>query len=135
MAYELYDVLVNVLCLGTYLIIEVRTVERALELCGVNDAEVLLYVGAHLVCSRCREGYDGGVAYLVYYWSDAAVLRAEIVSPLGDAVCLIDGVERNLHRLQKLDVVFFRQRLRSHIKQFGASAEYIFLNTVDSCLI
>ena len=47
------------------------------------------------------------------------------MSPLRDAVRLVDGVERNLKRLEEGDIVFLIQRLGGHIQQLGASAAHV----------
>ena len=43
---------------------------------------------------------------------------------------LIDGIERNLHRLQEFHIIFLGKRLWSHIQQFGPSLTYILLHLV-----
>ena len=79
---ELDDILVHILGLRTYLVIEVRTVKRTLELRGVDNTEVLLDVRTHLVSSSSREGDDRCRTYLVDNRTDTTVLRTEVVSPL-----------------------------------------------------
>ena len=79
---ELDDILVHILRLRTYLVIEVRTVKRTLELRGVDNTEVLLDVRTHLVCSRSRESDDRCRTYLVDNRTDTTILRTEVVSPL-----------------------------------------------------
>ena len=105
---KLYYVLVDVLSLRSYFVIKVRTVERTSELLGINHSEALLYVAAHLVGSRCGEGNNGRLSDFCYRWAYVAVFWAEIVSPLRDTVCLVYGIERNLYRFQKIDVLIFR---------------------------
>ena len=79
---ELDDILVDIFRLRTYLIIEVRTVERTLELLGIDHVEVLLDVTAHLVSGRGSQGDDWSLAYLVDNRTDTAVFRSEVMSPL-----------------------------------------------------
>ena len=132
---ELDDVFVHVLRLRPHLVVEVRAVEGAFKLLRANDAEALLYVGAHLVGGSGRERNDGSLANLVDYGAYAAVLRPEVVAPLGYAVSLVDGVERNLDRLQELHVVFFGERLRRYVQQLGAPGAYVGLHLVDGSLV
>ena len=96
---ETHDVLVDVLGLWPYLIVKIGAVERALKLNGIDDAQVLLDVRAHLVGSRGRQRNDGSLAYLVDDGPYAPVLRSEVMAPLRNAMSLIDGIERNLTRL------------------------------------
>ena len=132
---EAHDVLVDVLRFRPHLIVEVGTVERALELSCIDDAQVLLDVRAHLVGGRRRERDDGRHADLVDDRADAAVLRTEVVPPLRDAVSLVDRIERDLDRFQKLDIILFRERFRSHIEQLRQSALDIGLHLVDGSLV
>ena len=76
------DILVNVLRLGTYLVIEVRTIEGTLELRSIDDAQIFLDITAHFIRRRCRQGYDGGLSYLVHDGTDTTVLWSEVVPPL-----------------------------------------------------
>ena len=79
---KLDDILVYILCLGTYLVVQVRTVERTLELSGIHDAQVLLDIRAYLICSCSRQRNDRCITYLIYYRTDTTVLRTEVMSPL-----------------------------------------------------
>ena len=123
------------------LIIEVGAVERALELLGVDDAQALLDVGAHLVGGRRRKRYDGNLVdapelrYLVDGGPDVAILGPEIVPPLGDAMSLIDGKERNLKRLEERKVVLLVERLGSHVQQFSLTRLHIAHHAVDGRLV
>ena len=93
LAYELDDILVHILRLRPYFIIKVGAIERALELLGIDDAEVFLYVGTHLVGGCRRERDDRRIAYLIYDGSDASVFWTEVMSPLRDTVSLIDSIK------------------------------------------
>ena len=59
---------------------------------------------------------------------DTAVLRAEVVSPLRNAVRLVDGVERNLYLAQERHVVLLGERLGCEIEQLGFAREHIALD-------
>ena len=95
--YEFYYLLVNVVRLGSDLIVEVWSVERAFVFYGVRYTERFLYVESHFVRRCCSESDDGCVSNLVYDGSDASVFRSEVVSPFRDAVCFVNGIERYLH--------------------------------------
>ena len=123
--YEFYYLSVYVLGLLPYLVIEVGTVERAPELTRVRYAEAFLYVCPHLVGGGGGKRDDRSRAYLGYCGSYVAVFGTEVVSPLRYAVSLVYGVERNLHRPEKLYVVLFVQRLRSHVEQLGPAAVHV----------
>ena len=121
---EADDVVIDV-ALGTDLVVEVRTVERRLEDRSVGHPEVLLDVHLHLGRGRGREGDQRRRADLVDDRSDAAVLGAEIVAPLRDAMRLVDGVERHLYFMQERHVVLLGERLGGEIEQFGLPGEHV----------
>ena len=103
------DLAIYVLTLRPHLVVEVGAVEGGLEDRGVQHAEILLNVVLHLRRGRSRQGDEGMLADLVDDGSYATVFRSEVVPPLRDTVRLVDGVERDLHLTQKLDVLLFRQ--------------------------
>ena len=100
--YEFYYLFVDVVRLLAHLVVEVGTVERALKLLCVGDAETFLYVHAHLVGGSGCECYDWCCANLVDCGAYVAILGAEVVSPLRYTMRLVDGVERNLKRTEEL---------------------------------
>ena len=130
LADEAYDLLVNVLGLLPHLVVEVGTVERALELTRVLDAEAALYVGAHLVGGGGGEGYYRCHAYLFYRAAYLSVFRTEVVAPLRDAVGLVDGIERHLDLLEELYVFLLVERFGSHIQQLGMPGFHIGFHVV-----
>ena len=121
---EADDVVVDVV-LRADLVVKVRAVERRLEDRGIGHAEVLLDVHLHLGCGRSRKGDQRRLADFVDDRADAPILGTEVVSPLGDAVRLVDGIERHLYFTQEGDVVLLGERLGSEIEQFGLSVEHI----------
>ena len=121
---EADDVAVDV-ALGADLIVEVRPVERRFEDRGVGHAQVLLNIQLHLGRGRGREGDQRRGADLVDDRADAAVLGPEVVSPLRDAVRLVDGVERHLYLMQERHVVLLGERLGGEIEQFGLPGEHV----------
>ena len=48
---------------------------------------------------------------------------------------LVNGIERNLDRLQELHIIFFRQGLGSHVQQFCISRQDICLHLINGCLV
>ncbi len=78
------------------LIAEVRAVEAGNVDRGIFQFEIAHDVGAHL--RRCRRGQRNSqrIAQLLAHLAKAQILRAEIVSPLADAVRLVDGQQRQL---------------------------------------
>ena len=124
---ETDDVVVDVV-LGPDFVVEVRAVERRFEDRGVGHAQILLDVELHLGRGRSRQGDQRRRANLVDDRPDAAVLRAEVVSPLRNAVRLVDGVERNLYLAQERHVVLLGERLGCEIEQFGLAVEHVLPN-------
>ena len=132
---ELDDILVDILRFRTHLVVKVRTIEGTLELLGIDHTEVLLDIRSYLIRGRSRQCDDRRLAYLVDDRTDTTVLRTEVMSPFRDTVGLVDSIEGNLHRLQELHVLFLRQRLRSHIEQFGDTRLDISLHLVYGRLV
>ena len=127
---KLDDVLIHILGLRPHLVIKVRTIKRTLELRSIEDTQVLLDVAAHLVRCRRRQRNNGCLAYLVDNRTDTAVFRAEVMAPFRNTMRLIDGIERDLHRLQELHIVLLRQRLGGDIQQFGVSCQDVCLHLI-----
>ena len=63
------------------LIIEVRSVERRLELHTVENIEIFLDVEFHLISGGGCEGDDWRTSYFLHNRSDILVFRSEVVSP------------------------------------------------------
>ena len=138
LARILFDVLYYValrVAFRTEFVIEVRTVERRLEYRGVGHSEVLLYVHLHLRGGRCGERYERCRADIVDYRAYSAVLRTEVMSPLGYAVRFVDGVERNLYLSQECDVVLLGERFRGEIEQFGLAGQNVFAHLLHGILV
>ena len=89
----------------------------------------------HLGGGSGSESYNRASANLVDYRANAAILGAKVVTPLRDAVSLIDGVERNLYRFEEFDVFFLGERLWSYVEQLRLAVENVLLHTVDGLLI
>ena len=132
---ELNDVLIDILSLRTYLVIEVRTVERTLELLGIHDTQILLDIRTDLIRCRCRQGNDGCLTDFIDDRTDATILRTEVMTPLRDTMGLVNGVERDLRLLQEFHIFVLGQRLGSHIEQLGLTIQDIGLHLIDSRLV
>ena len=129
---ETYNLLVQqhrVARLRTHLVVEVRTVEARNESLGILHPQVLDDVLLHLWRSTRRQRQDGhpGVDGLDGL-AQAAVLGAEVMTPLRDAVRLVDGKERYLDLLQEIHGLLFRQRLGCHIQQLRLPLQQILLH-------
>ena len=96
---ELDDLPVGIVValLRPYLVIQVRTVEGALELHAILDAQTAHDVRTHLVGSRRRKRNDRSHADRFNRMAYLAVLRTEVMSPFRDTVCLVNGVEADLY--------------------------------------
>ncbi len=127
------DVLDDVLLrldLVPHLIVEVGTVERGLEHRGVRNPEIFEYVALHLRSGGSGEGDYRRPADLIHQSTNTSVLRAEIMAPLGYAVRLVHGIERNLHLTQQRHILFLGERLGSHIEKFCPPREQVFPNHI-----
>ena len=132
---ELDDILIYILCLGTYFIIKVRTIKRALELHCIHNSQVFLNVATHLICRSSSQSYDRCLTYLINNRTDSTILRTEVMTPLRDTMCLINSIERYLDRFQELYIILFRQRFRCNIQQLGVTCKDIRLHLIDSRLV
>ena len=50
-------------------------------------------------------------------------------------MCLVNGIEGNLDRLEKLDILFLRQRFGGDIEQLCLAVEHILLHLLDALAI
>ena len=114
--------------LVAHLIIKVGPIEGGLEHRGVLDAQVLEDIALHLGGGRSGKGDHRSRLNLVDDGAYLAVFRPEIMPPFGDTVRLVHGIERNLDRLQKGDVLFLGEGFRSHVQEFGHPPQEVFLH-------
>ena len=91
----------------------------------MQHAQVLLNIMLHFWRSGGSQCYDRSLTNALYNGMDASILRTEIMSPFRDTVCLVHGIKRNLHTLQKVHILLFVQRFWSQIQQFGLAAQHI----------
>ena len=115
--------------------LDAKEIERRLEDISIHDAQILLDIVLHLRSSGSSERNNGPYAYFIDKVTDAAVFRPKVMPPLRDAMCLVDGIERDFHALEELKIVFLGQRLGSHIEQLGLPCENVFFNLIDSLLV
>ena len=134
LADEHDNLLIYLLRLWTYFIIQIRSVERTFELCSIFHPQATFDIRSHLVGSCGRQCDDRSLSYLVDGMTYFSVFWSEVVSPLRDAVCLINSIERNVDRLEKFYILLFVQRLRCHIQQLGMSINDIRLHLINSRL-
>ena len=84
--------------------------EEALEMVKRKEYDmILLDVMLHFRCSRRSQRYQRGFSYFIDNGTDAAILRTEVMAPFRDTMGFVHGIERNLHRFQKLHILFLRQ--------------------------
>ena len=123
--YILDDILLR-LHLVPYLIIEIRPVERGLEYLRVLNAEILDNVTLDLRGGRCSEGDYRRPADFVNDWPDAPVFRSEIVPPVGNAMRLVNGVERNADIPEYGHVLLLGKAFRSYVQKFCDTGQQVF---------
>ena len=130
-ANESNQVFIYVLRLRSYFVIQVRTVETALEHRRIRHTQVLLNILLHLRRSRRGQRNDRRLADALYHTADLAVLRTEIMSPFRDTMRLVYSVKRNLHSLQEIYVLCLLQTLRCQIQQLRLAGHHIVAHSVD----
>ena len=97
---EAHKILVDIFGLWTNFVIQVRTVERALEYGGITDLKILLNILLYFGSSSSGKGDNRCRADLLDKRADISVFGTEIVSPFGNTVRFIDSIEANFHSLQ-----------------------------------
>ena len=130
-ADEADELFVHLFGLLTHLIIEIGAVERRFEHLCLEYAEVFLYVVLYLRGGSGGEGDYGCLAYTLNDRVDTAVFRTEVVTPLRDTMCLIDGIERYLHLPEEVHVLVLVERFGSKIQKLGLAGEYVFFDGID----
>lgn len=133
--FDITDNILRGIRLRTDLVEKIRPVERRLEYRSVEHTEVLLNV--HLYFRRSRRGQrdQRRLPDLVDDRTNAAVLRAEIVSPFRNTVRLVDRIERYFDFPQEIDVILFGKRFGSEIQQFGFPGQHVLFDLRDGRLV
>ena len=106
---------VDISGLRTYLIIQVRTVERGFKDLCIYHPQILLDIMLYLRCCRCCKRNQRRLSYFIDNRTNSSVFRSEVMSPFRNAVGFVHRIERDLHRTQKFHVFLLCQRLRCHI--------------------
>ena len=75
---------------------EVRTVEARHENLRFTEAQMFYDILSHALCGCCRERHERNVGKPLAQLRDLAILWAEIVAPLGNAVSLINRDRRQI---------------------------------------
>src|SRR5690606_22098729 len=119
------------LFLGPDFVVNVLSVERRHENISILHLKVLLNVQLNLRSSCCRQCDDWEITKVLNHRFNPAILRTEVVSPLGDTVSLINSNKRDVDFLKKINCLFFIQRFRSDVKKFHDSVHAILLQTCD----
>ena len=129
---ELHHLFIDIFRLFADFIIEVGTVEGGNEHFGLFHSQILLDIALHLGCcggSQCN--YWHFLTDFLDNGTDASVFRAEIMSPFRNTVRFIDSIKRDVYILEKLDILLFGKRFRSHIQQFCLPFQQILFHFVD----
>ena len=95
---------------------QIRALEPAFQHKFLLEAQLLHYIFRHLRGSRGRKGYDRGV-YLFPQFSYGKVVRTEIISPLGNAMRLVNHYVADVHLLDIASEKFGRKSLRRKVQE------------------
>ena len=114
------DITIDILCFRAYLIIEIGSVKGRFEHIGLRNPQVLENVLLYLGSSCSGKGYDrDSFAQAIDNCLDISVLRAKVMPPFGNTVCLIYSYEGDIDRSEKISVLVLGQGFRGYKQQFG----------------
>ena len=115
-------ILVRVRLGGNDVVPQVRPVEAGDDGLGILEPELPHDIGADMLGRRRGERHDRRPAEPFAHLCDAQVARAEIVTPLADAMCLVDRQQRHTHLLETLGRAPEIEPLRCEVQHLHASA-------------
>ena len=98
-------------------IADVGPVEAGHEQPRLIETELTDDVGSRDLVRRCGQGNARNRRKPVGQLGKLAVIRAEVVTPLADAMGLVDGEECNFHPIELVEEALAEQSLRRHIEQ------------------
>ena len=110
-----------------HLIVEVMAVKRGDKDIGLLHLKILLDVKLDFRCGCSGECDDRHIAKLGDHGLYLAVLRPEVMTPLGDAVCFINGDKRHVYFLEKSNIFFFIKGFGCYVQKFDRPAYTILL--------
>ena len=90
---KLDNIPVYVIRLRAYFVIQVRTIERRLELLRVLHTQVFLNIHTHLRSRGGSKGYHRRLSYFINNRTDAAVLRTEVMPPFRNTVRFVHCIK------------------------------------------
>ena len=115
--------------LGTYLVVQIRSVKRRHKHGCILHTQILDNVLLHLRCRRgCQRQNRSIIINLVHCVTQTTVFRTEVVSPFRNTVRLVNGKKRDIQLLQKFYRILLAQRLGCHIQQFCATLQQVVLH-------
>ena len=129
---ELHHLFIDILGLFADFIIEVGTVEGGNEHFSLFHSQILLDIALHLGCgggSQCNHRHF--LSDFLDNGTDTSVFWAKIMSPFRNTVRFIYSIKRDVDILEKLDILFFGKRFRSHVQQFCLPFQQILFHFAD----
>ncbi len=106
-----------------YAVSQIGPVEAGHKPCGRAQPQLVLDVIAHLLSGRCGERDERRVFAQLSEYSQVAVVRPELVSPLRDAVGLVHGDQADFKRVQELLETGLNDALRRDVQQLEIALE------------
>ena len=114
-----------------YLVIEVGPVEAAQVNVRLVHAHGLDNIRLNFWRCGRREGDDGLAPKGINALFDRAVIWAEVVSPLGNTMRLINCKKTDGDLLQQFDVAVFVERFWGDVEQLGLACDKVFVYLVQ----
>ena len=113
---------------------QIRTEETHTDDILFPETEILLDVLRYLRGSCGRKGQNGTAGLYVSYPGYLQVRRTEVITPLADAMCLVNGYEADVHVSQLLEEQFGTKPLGRHIQEL-IGIEYAVLQNHKGLLV
>jgi hypothetical protein len=112
---------------GAHFIEKTGSVEGVFKERGIGHAKVFQDIVLNFGGGGGGKRDDGSPVYLLDDGAQAPVFGPKIMAPFGDAMGLVYGEERNVHRVQELGVFFLGKGFGGNKQHFGFTGNNVLL--------
>src|SRR3989344_502788 len=124
MGLHVFNELLECVFLRAYVIRKIVAIETRLMHGRLPQPERAHYVILHPGNGSGCQSYDRHFGEGIAQHAEVAVIRPELVPPLGNAMGLVNGKKPYLHHFQKRDEIRRREALRGNVKKLLFAAQY-----------